>query len=334
MNTTVAQVFRGEIVDLTHQAHVAVVDISGKLLYSVGDPSRVSFIRSCAKPFQALVACESGAVDAYGLDETEIALLCGSHNGEPLHVNTARSILEKAGLDESFLQCGMHPSLNPAVAKTQPQTLSPAYSNCSGKHAGMLIGVHYLEENLEGYLEVSHPVQQRILAVLADMTGVSASKILLATDGCGVPVHAMPLQAFAVAMARLGKPDDESPARAAFLARIGNAMCQEPFMVAGSDRLCTRLMEEAKGSIVAKLGADGYYAVSVPAKGLGITCKVEDGNVAIVEGLILHVLRQLELLTPEAFDALEAFHSPKRTNHRGDVVGHVKYAVALKDHRG
>lgn len=332
MSATVARVYRGEWVDLTHQAHVAVVDASGKLLYSLGNPERFTFIRSSAKPFQALVACESGAVEGCGLDDEALALLCASHNGEALHVKKVLEILKKAGMGEEALQCGTHPSLAPAIAKTQPTLLTNAYSNCSGKHTGMLITARWLSEDIATYLEPSHPHQDRILDVLSQLSDTPKESIGLATDGCGVPVHALPLRAFALATARMANPRGLDAKRAAYLKRIAGAMMAHPFMVAGSGRACTRLMEEAKGEAFVKLGADGYYMAGVPSQGWGVTCKVEDGNVAICEGLIIHVLHQLGVLSQAGFDALEAFHSPKRTNHRGEVVGRVAYDVALTKH--
>ena len=148
--SVVAKVYRGDLVDMTHLGHVAVVDTTGRLLYSAGDPKRVTYVRSSAKPIQALVALESGAVDHYALDERELSLLCASHNGERFHTDAVQSILIKAGLDTSYLQCGTHPSLNPSVATTQG-TLEMMHSNCSGKHSGMLVTTKFLEEAVDTY---------------------------------------------------------------------------------------------------------------------------------------------------------------------------------------
>ena len=327
MKNIIARVYRGEWVDLTHKAHVAVVDKEGNLLYHIGDPERNTFVRSSAKPIQALAACESGAVDAYGLSDEELALLCASHNGEPLHVKSAKDILEKANLGENALQCGFHPSLSPQVAKTQPAQLSPAYSNCSGKHAGMLISAQFLGEDTGGYLNLSHPHQQRIIETIAQLCDMKKEQIRTATDGCGVPVHSVPLRAFALAYARMASLEGMDEKRASYVERITKAMRNHPFMVAGSNRVCTRLMEVTKGKVFAKLGADGYYAVGIPQKGWGITCKVEDGSVPIVEGLIVHVLYALGVLDENEFDELKEFHSPQRFNHRGDMVGSVAYTL-------
>jgi len=327
MKNIIARVYRGELVDLTHRAHVAVVNADGELLYHIGDPNRVTFIRSSAKPIQALVACESKAVDAFGLSEEELALLCASHNGEELHVKSVRSILEKAGLSEDALQCGFHPSLDAKVAKTQPKELSPAYSNCSGKHSGMLIAACHLGEDIGDYLNLSHPHQKRIISTISELSGVPYEEIITATDGCGVPVHALPLKDFALAYARMASQEGMDKERATYVKRITEAMRNHPFMVAGSNRACTRIMEVSDGKVFAKLGADGYYAVGIPDRKWGITCKVEDGSVPIVEGLIIHVLYALGIINDKAFEALEEFHSPIRFNHRGEKVGNVAYTL-------
>ena len=324
--SVVAKVYRGELVDMTHVGHVAVVDAQGKILYACGDPERVTYVRSSAKPMQALAALQSGAVDAYGLDERELALLCASHNGESFHIESVQNILTKAGLDTSYLQCGTHPSLNPRVALTQG-SLQTVHSNCSGKHAGMLIATKFLEEDLETYYRMEHPHQQRILSLLADMCALDESEIMLGLDGCGVPVHAMPLCRFAQGYARFSNPQGEW---AQGISRITEAMTNYPEMVAGTDRLCTDLMRLCGDRLFAKLGADGYYAVGLKGQGIGIACKVEDGKIPIVEGLILHVLRQLDIIREEEWKILTSYHSPEPKNHKGEVVGKTLFEVVLK----
>ncbi|NLC28300.1 MAG: asparaginase [Campylobacteraceae bacterium] len=327
MSNIVAKVYRGDYLDLTHRAHVAVVDSKGKLLNYIGDPNRLTFVRSCAKPMQALVACEIGAIKAFGLNEAELALLCASHNGEDVHTGSAKSILAKAGLDESILQCGFHPSLDSKIAKTQPKILSEVYSNCSGKHLGMILSALHLNENIQNYWEISHPHQQRIIKTIADLCDLDFKDIYTAVDGCGVPVHALSLKSFALGVARMANPEQLSKERAEQVEKIVKSMIKNPFMVSGSNRLCTALMEETQGKVFAKVGADGCYSVGVLKEGIGIMCKIEDGNIPIVEGLIVHLLYALRIIDKKAFDALEAFHSPPRKNHRDEIGGRVEYFI-------
>lgn len=326
--SVVASVYRGAIIDLTHQGHIAVMNCEGELLHSYGDAKRVSYIRSCAKPLQALVALESGAVEAYGISEQELALFCASHNGEAIHTQSVKRILQKAGLDVSFLQCGTHPSLNASVAKElekQGIVLDNSHSNCSGKHTGMLVGLHYQKEDAHSYLELEHPVQQRILQVLSDVCAYPKEDIILGTDGCGVPVHALPLDAFAYGIARFSKPSIFEQKRALNVQRISDAMVKYPYMVAGKERLCTDLMLTCKGKLFAKLGADGYYVVGIRDKGIGLSFKIEDGKIPIVEALAVHTLYQLGYITKAEFDALERYHTLEVKNHRGQIVGHTVF---------
>lgn len=328
----VAKVYRGPIVDLTHIGHVAVVNCEGDILHSFGNAKRVTYIRSSAKPIQALVALESGAVDAYGLSEEELALFCASHNGEEIHTNTVKNILAKAKLSVESLQCGTHPSLNASVAKELEQkglSLDNSNSNCSGKHSGMLLGTNYKGEDLESYLNLSHPVQQRILKTLSEICDYDAKDIIIGTDGCGVPVHALPLHKFAQGMAKLSLPEVFNDQRKENVKRIIKAMVTYPYMVAGRDRLCTDLMRVCKGKLFAKLGADGYYAVGIIGKGIGLTFKCENGSSPIVEALALHTLYKLGYINKEEFDALERYHKIEVKNHRGEIVGRTDFDFEL-----
>jgi len=328
----VAKVYRGPIVDLTHIGHVAVVDCDGKILHSYGDAKRVTYIRSSAKPMQAIVAVESGAVDAYGISEEELALLCASHNGEKIHTDSVKSILDKAKLSVENLQCGTHPSLNPTIAKELEKegiVLDNSNSNCSGKHSGMLLGTSYLGENIEDYLNISHPVQQRILKTVAEICEYEKDDIVVGTDGCGVPVHALPLYKYAQGIAKLSKPEVLGEKREKSAKRVIKAMVTYPYMVAGRDRLCTDLMRVCKGKLFAKLGADGYYAVGIIGKGVGLTFKSEDGSIPVVEALAVHTLYRLGYINKDEFYALEKYHKIEVKNHRGEIVGHTDFDFEL-----
>lgn len=280
----------------------------------------------------AHVTLESGAVDAYGLSEEELAIFCASHNGEEIHTNTVKNILAKAKLSVENLQCGTHPSLNASVAKELEEkglSLDNSNSNCSGKHSGMLLGTNYKGEDLESYLNISHPVQQRILKTLSEICEYDEKDIIIGTDGCGVPVHALPLHKFAQAMAKLSLPEVFNDKRKENVKRIIKAMITYPYMIAGRDRLCTDLMRVTKGKLFAKLGADGYYAVGIIGKGIGLTFKCENGSGPIVEALALHTLHKLGYINKKEFDALEKYHKIEVKNHRGEIVGRTDFDFEL-----
>lgn len=321
----VAKVYRGDLVDLTHIGHVAVTDYTGKILYHFGNAERVTFARSSAKPLLVLPVLESGAADEYGLRSKELALLCASHSGESFHVEAVRSILQKAGLTEKYLQCGTHyPFAKYAAQELRSKGLKPeeVHCNCSGKHSGMLITAKYLGEELDTYYKLEHPVQQRIMKTLAEVCEYDEDKIITAIDGCGVPVHAMPLYKFAQGFAKLSKPEVFSEKRGQAAKRIVDAMIAYPEMVAGTDRFCTDLMKNCGDRLFAKSGAAGYYAIGLRDKGIGMTFKVEDGATGIVYAIVLEALRQLNVITPAELLKLEKYYVLQEKNYRGEIVGH------------
>ena len=223
----IAYQYRGDLVDQIHRGHIAVTDHTGKILWKLGDPERLTFARSSAKPLQAIPVAESGALEHYGITPQELAVICSSHNGEPFHVKAVESILHKAGLSPDQLCCGSeYPMYVPAedALKIAGIPRAPIYCDCSGKHAGMLITARHLGESLENYISPEHPVQQRILSVFAEMCGVETSDVQLAVDGCGVPVHALPLYRLAQGYARMSLPTLFAPTRAAVL---GVTMAQD-----------------------------------------------------------------------------------------------------------
>lgn len=288
-----------------------------------GDAGRIVLLRSAAKPFQALPLVADGAADRFDLTQEEIALCCGSHNAEEPHLEAARSILAKIGLQEAALACGPHRSLSGVRARAMAEAgvpLTPIVSNCSGKHAGMLaLAVHHGWPS-EGYERFGHPVQVRIGREVYRWTGVPPEEAGQAVDGCGVPCFAVPLKRAAVAAARLSEAArGPGPVR-----RIATAMIRHPFMVAGGERLCTRLMDAAGGRLFAKVGAEGIYVAGEIERGLGVALKVEDGAWRAAPPALLAVLEQAGILSDDARSALAEFAEPPLTNTLSDVVGRIR----------
>jgi len=315
--------YRGDYKDLIYTGHVAVVDHTGKLLWSYGDPEKVAFARSSAKPMQAMCVFESGAVDAFGLEEREISLLCASHNGEEMHVEGVRSVLGKAGLDESYLQCGKHEPLYAPAAKALAEAgipFSEIHCNCSGKHSGMLITAKHLGESLDDYYTRGHNVQKRITAMIGDICRYDPEKIVLGTDGCGVPVHALPLNKFAEGIARLTKPETLGGDRTGYAQRITAAMRKYPLMMSGSERIDAALMEHL--NVIAKSGADGYYMVGLMDQGIGITVKIDDGNGDVRNMVVVEVLRQLGVINDSNIQHFEKWLKKEVRNHKEELVGY------------
>ncbi len=315
--------YRGDHKDLAYTGHIAVADYTGKLLYYCGDSEKVVFARSSAKPMQAVCVFESGAVDAFGLEESEISMLCASHYGEKMHEDAVRSILGKAGLNESYLQCGKHAPLDGASAKALADAgiqFSEIHCNCSGKHSGMLITAKHLNESLDDYYTREHNVQKRITNMIADICNYDAKKIVLGTDGCGVPVHALPLRNFAMGFARLSKPETIGGKRAEYARRITAAMRKFPVMMSGTGCIDAAIMEHL--DVFAKSGADGYYAIGVMDKGIGITVKIDDGNENVRNMVVVEVLRQLGLINDSNSHLFEKWEKLQIINHKAELVGY------------
>ena len=320
---------RGDLIESAHRVSVAVVDRHGALVAHAGDAEMVTFWRSAAKPFQAMPMVADGAADRFGLGSEEIALTCASHSSESMHVALAYRILEKIGCTEGDLACGPHPPLSPAVAEQvlrSGTTLTPAWSNCSGKHAGMLALARHHGWPTAGYERAGHPVQQRLLSEVARWSGVPEATIACAVDGCATVCYGLPLGAMALAYARFGTSTEDAPAR------VWTAMTGHPQLIAGSGRLCTELMAAAPGRIVAKVGAEGVYSAALREPGLGIAIKVEDGDGRSAQVALLEVLRQLDrrLRLSLPLDGLAPFAAPPILNTRGQQTGSLRAAGRLR----
>ncbi|HEY0348008.1 MAG TPA: asparaginase [Pyrinomonadaceae bacterium] len=335
------EIWRGPIVESRHSGHLTAVDGNGATICSLGAPETVTYLRSSGKPFQALPVVASGAADRFGFTEKEVAISCGSHNGESIHVETVRSILRKIGLDESALKCGVHEPYSVDVARELIRKQEPpiaVQNNCSGKHAAMLALAKHVGAPTETYDELSNPVQQMVAQTVSDFSGVPVKDIAIGTDGCGVPVFGISVHAMAVMYARLVSP----PAKAArevldACKRIVKAMIDFPEMIGGTkDRLDTELIRTGAGRLISKIGAEGVYTVGVlPSSdwphGLGFALKVEDGDDRRARPpAVIDALRQLGVLSSNDLEILSTYSPTVITNRRGDRVGEVKAAFTLE----
>jgi len=320
--TLTVSVHRGPVLESTHRVHAAVSDEAGRVVRCWGDPGRITLLRSAAKPFQALPLVADGAADHFGLSQEEIALCCGSHNSEEAHLAVARSILAKAELEENLLVCGPHPPLlreRDLAMAAEGVSRSAIINNCSGKHAGMLALAAFHGWPLDGYQLPDHPVQLRMRQEVARWTGLAAEGMEWGVDGCGVVSFAVSVAALArgtagfAAAAGRGEPPR----------RVAEALTRHPFMVAGTARLCTRLMEAERGRVFAKVGAEGVYMAGDVESGLGVALKVEDGAWRAAPPALLAVLSRAGILSAAAGQALEEFAEPAVTNTLGDTVGRV-----------
>ncbi|HWH08242.1 MAG TPA: asparaginase, partial [Candidatus Thermoplasmatota archaeon] len=300
-----------------------VVDGRGSLVRAAGDPDLATFLRSSAKPFQALPLVTTGAADRFGLTEAELALACASHMGERAHVRTAAAMLAKAGLDEAALGCGAHPPRSREAAQT------PLCHNCSGKHAGLLLLQTHLGGDAADYLDPASPAQAAVRAAVEEVAGVSG--LPWGVDGCGAPIAAMPLRVAARTFARLALPQGVRKETADALERVRRAMTRHPDMVGGSGSFDTDLMDASEDRLVSKVGAEGVQGVGDLGGGLGLFLKVEDGEKRAVPPATVEALRQLAWLEGRAFEVLGDWWRPSVRNWSGRAVGEMRPVLTLRE---
>ncbi len=328
----IIEVTRGDMVESRHRADIAVVDADGKVVRAWGDIEPPVYGRSAIKPLQALPLIESGAADRFGVSVAELALACASHNGEPRHVELVTAWLARIGCSVADLECGSHTPYHESSVEAlirAGRKPDATYNNCSGKHTGFLSTARHLGEPTGGYIRYEHPVQQRILGVLEQMTGLGLADAPRGIDGCGIPVIGIPLGNMALGMARLADPGEHvPPARAAAAKRILAAMAAEPFLVAGTDRFCTKVMEIVGAKVALKTGAEGVYTAALPTFGLGVALKVEDGAGRAAEVAMGRVLHDLKLLTGDEEKALADALTPPIRNRVGRETGRIRPATA------
>ncbi len=344
--------WRGDTLECIQSGAIAVADTAGNFVASVGNPQLVTFLRSSAKPFQALPFVEAGGVERFGLTQQELAILCASHHGTDGHVEVLKSIQRKVGIPEDFLQCGVHPPYSKSAQYElirRGENPTPNRHNCSGKHTGMLAMCKLMGWPLENYLDPQHPLQKLILKTFSELTNTSIDQISLGTDGCSAPVFAIPLQNSAIGFARLIDPSALKPTRAEACRKITSSMLAYPEMITGKGGFDTCLMQATKGKIVSKSGAEGFLALgllggarSPGSKALGVAVKIADGDTGgefyqgadHLEGRArpivgLEILRQLGALAPTELEKMAAFGPRFQKNWRGFSVGRFEPVFSL-----
>ncbi len=323
---------RGGMVESWHRGSAVVCDAAGRVVMAWGEPDEPVYARSALKPLQALPLVASGAADAFGLGPAELALACASHHGEPVHVERVRSWLGRIGLAEGDLECGAHRPADQAAADALVRAgaaPSALHNNCSGKHAGFLATARHLGEPTRGYIAADHPVQRRVVAAVEAMSGLDLSQAPRGTDGCGIPVVALPLAGLARAMARMADPQDVPPALAAASGRLLAAMAAEPLMVSGSTGFATALLRAAGAELCAKPGAEGVYAAALRRRGLGVALKIEDGAARASEVALGAILVRLGALDHAAVAAMGERLRPPVHNVAGRAVGEIRPSAVL-----
>lgn len=349
-----ANVYRGAHLESVHSGSIAVVDSRGRLLAFAGDPGLRTCLRSAAKPFQGIPLLEYGGLEEYDLTGEEIALTCASHGGEPVHTTTAAALLRRGEFDEEDLLCGAHVPYDEKSAselRASGEEPSPLHNNCSGKHAGMLLLTQSMDVSASHYIDPDHPVQVLMRDTLADFAGLTSDEIPIAIDGCGVPAFFLTLYRTAFAYARLMATSEGAAAPGALdryagsASHVVEAMTSFPYFVAGNWSITTPLMSAFGGELLAKEGAEGFYAMALsPAlnaeltetlkltddAAIGIALKIDDGSMG--RGRNPVILRTLELLGIDlsARPELHRYREWPLRNVVGTLVGDVRAEFELE----
>ncbi len=330
-NPVLVEVTRGALVESWHRGAIAVADADGRCLLALGDVERPVFPRSAVKALQAILLIESGAADAFGLDDEELAIACASHSGDAIHVEAVRSLLSKAGADETLLACGAQWPLDEGAARDLLRAGSnprPIHNNCSGKHAGMLVTAMHLGIRPQGYERPDHPVQIEIARVISELCGVRLAADQMGIDGCSVPTFAVPLEALASGFARFGAMSVLSSPHQPAARRLMQACFAVPVLVAGEGRYDTIAMTELAPFVFVKGGAEGVHCAALPELGIGIALKIDDGAKRGAETAMAHVLAAL---MPKARTVLDDPLEGDLRNRRGHRIGQIRAGAALEE---
>ena len=347
MSEILAQVTRGQTVESVHRGSFVVLEgAENAVVARRGCIEDATFWRSSSKAFQALPMICSGAADAYDFGPREIALGCASHAGETMHTQLAAQMLARIGLGETNLGCGAHRSIHQPTADAMIRAgvePTPFNHNCSGKHAAMLTFAQYIGADLNSYLALDNPIQKAILKTVALFTDIPAAQILIGIDGCSAPNFALPLQAMALAYMRLiharscfgdEKLDNYPVSIADASERIVRATMQFPELVAGTGQLDTQIMRALPGQIMCKGGAEGVWCAGILPNenwpsGLAIALKIEDGSQRARPVIAIELLRQLNVMTPDAEAQLGELSPHVLLNSGGVAVGGITANFAI-----
>ncbi|MFL2983241.1 MAG: asparaginase [Candidatus Neomarinimicrobiota bacterium] len=319
------RVTRGDVTESIHVAFAVMVDEKNKIIFSTGDPHYLTCIRSSLKPFQAAVAVQSGAIEAAGFNERELALMCASHKGEDIHVETAMSMLHKLGLGIDDYECGAHLPSDKITRHSmieQGKVATPVHNNCSGKHAGMLALAKHLGAETKGYVHSTHPVQLVIRNYISTITGLK--DIPMEIDGCSVPTYFMTLQTIASMFQILAMEDKPE------IDRVFKAMGSYPEMIGGTNHFDSMFISAMNGRGVTKVGGESIRGIALKTEKygpIGISMKILDGSFRAMPIAVMKLMEHLELLSDNELNLLNKFRTKIIKNHNGIQIGKIEVYV-------
>ena len=318
---------RGPAVEARHVVDAALVGSDGTLVEAWGEAEQVVYPRSAIKSIQVLPLFETGVADKIAPTSAEIAIACSSHNAQAPHVEVVRHWLGRCGLTEDDLECGGRlpwPGPSAHACVREGRLGSPIHNMCSGKHAAFLVTAATLGEPTAGYVDRQHPVQRRVSAAIADLTGWDLSRSPWAIDGCSIPTIGVPLRALALGAARIADVSKLKPARRDAIVRVREAVAAEPFMIAGDDRACTAIIQSLGDRALVKVGAEGVFFAALPTLGYGLALKVRDGAARAAEVAIVSLLNRLGLRGDAERGDLSRYLETPLANWRGFDTGVIR----------
>lgn len=334
MNPIVVEVYRAEVLESFHRGVICVVNEQGEILFHVGDVNQVCYPRSAMKLLQVIPLLINGGMERFGFSLEEIAVMCGSHNAEPEHIRVVSSILQKIGLDKDALQCGpQYPSskrdANALIKADQKPHL--IHNNCSGKHAGMLATCLLMGWPTEDYINPQHPLQQAILDICSGMYEYPKEKMVIALDGCSAPIFSIPVYNQALGFKNLVSTSTASPDLQQACKTIINAVSKHPFMVAGTARYCTDMMNITAPQIIGKTGAEGIFCMAFTEQKLGVCIKIDDGKMLPQYNVAQALIEASGLFAKEQLATLHRYAEEELTNFNKLVTGEIKVSEGLFD---
>jgi L-asparaginase II len=323
-NPVLVEVYRSGVLESFHRGAVCVVNENGKIVFELGNSKQICFPRSAMKFVQVLPLIELGGIEKFNFTKEEIAIMCGSHNAEPRHLEIVQSILRKIGLDESSLGCGAQYPTDKKSANSLVRTNtkpSAIHNNCSGKHAGMLALCLLMGESTSDYLNHKHPIQKLILRYVSEMYDYPVEEMVCALDGCTAPIYSIPVYNQAICFKNLVDPKSFSTKRQEACSTLIQSISEYPFMVAGSMRYCTDMMEICAPGIIGKTGAEGVFCMGFPKQKLGVCIKIDDGKMLPQYNVAQALIEASGLFTKEEMKPLHKYAEDELKNFNNLVTG-------------
>jgi len=318
---------RSNIVEKQHFGFIMVVDKQENILLKIGDDENKNFwFRSAAKPFQSSLIIKSGAYDKFNFTLEELAVCCASHTGTEKHTKTVQSVLDKIGLTEKNLQCGVHEPLDKETKDyfikkdIEPSQL---HNNCSGKHAGMLAVCTVNGWDIQNYLDLNHPLQKEITTTIANFCNFDENSINIGTDGCSAPVHALPFYKMGVGFLNLFLNENYE--------NIKKAFQKNPFLIGGNERPDTEIIKASSGNLISKTAAGGLCVTINLEQEQALVVKILDADMTARSIAIIEALKQLKWLSEEEMNTpqIKNLYDLKIKNLKNQTVGEILPKLVL-----